>query len=192
MSLETIQIERVPGTHRVDAAFFRDVSNAEFLQSQLLGRNADFEYAFIDASSVASRLHLLSAVYHAVNTQLTGTLTTTNVHSEVVLSLSPSNNIAEAYRRWGITPAKTKDIIVVSPASTLPTPDEIEQRLREKVQGTPVPLSDEEISKSTDWPKLRKYYGLNGVPILAAITDEAVRVKEMERLIIMRMALRGL
>ncbi|KAK3341997.1 kinase binding protein CGI-121-domain-containing protein [Lasiosphaeria hispida] len=208
MSLETIQIEHVPATHRVHVALFRDVSNADFLQSQLLARNADFEYAFIDASSVASRLQLLSAVYRALTNLIDGTLQTNNVHSEVVISLSPSNNIAEAYRRWGITLGKTKDIVVAkiiyppslpspsedstAPAPTLPTTEDIWAHLSENVKGTPVPLSDEQISKSTDWPKLRKYYALNGLPVLAKITDEAAKVKEMERLIIMRMALRGL
>lgn len=50
--LETIQLEHVPSTHTVHIAAFKDVTNAEFLQQQLLSRNAEFEYAFIDASSV--------------------------------------------------------------------------------------------------------------------------------------------
>lgn len=52
MALETIRMEHVPATHSVHVAAYRDVSNAAFLQQQLLGRNPDFEYAFIDASSV--------------------------------------------------------------------------------------------------------------------------------------------
>ena len=53
--IETVQLEHVPSTHRVYASFFKDVSNADFLQSQLLARNSEFEYAFIDASSVGNR-----------------------------------------------------------------------------------------------------------------------------------------
>ena len=52
MTLETIQLEHVPATHSVHVSLFRDVANADFLQRQLLGRNQDFEYAFIDATSV--------------------------------------------------------------------------------------------------------------------------------------------
>jgi hypothetical protein len=36
----------------VYVAYFRDVQNAGFLHEQLLARNADFEYALIDASIV--------------------------------------------------------------------------------------------------------------------------------------------
>lgn len=53
MAVETIQLEHVPATYPVYATLFRGVTNAEFLQSQLLARNREFEYAFIDASSVS-------------------------------------------------------------------------------------------------------------------------------------------
>lgn len=53
-ALETIQLEHVPSTHSVHVALYRDVQNAEFLQQQLLARNQEFEYAFIDASCVSS------------------------------------------------------------------------------------------------------------------------------------------
>ena len=53
MTLETIQLEHVPATHSIHVSVFRDVVNADFLQRQLLSRNQDFEYAFIDAISVS-------------------------------------------------------------------------------------------------------------------------------------------
>jgi hypothetical protein len=93
MTLEKIQLEHVPSNIHVYAALFRDVTNADFLQSQLLARNPDFEFAFIDASSVISRLHVLSAVYAAINSLLTGTLRTPNVHSETVVSFNTNNNV---------------------------------------------------------------------------------------------------
>ncbi|KAL6354162.1 hypothetical protein LRP88_12496 [Fusarium phalaenopsidis] len=53
MSLETVTVEHLPASHKVHVALFRDVRNAAFLHQQLLGRNPDFEYAFIDASVIA-------------------------------------------------------------------------------------------------------------------------------------------
>jgi EKC/KEOPS complex subunit CGI121/TPRKB len=50
--MESIRLGHVPSDYSVYAAFFKDISNAEFLQSQLVKRNPEFEYAFIDASSV--------------------------------------------------------------------------------------------------------------------------------------------
>jgi EKC/KEOPS complex subunit CGI121/TPRKB len=52
MALETVQLEHIPSTHTVHMSLFKDVQNAAFLHEQLLARNADFEYALIDASVV--------------------------------------------------------------------------------------------------------------------------------------------
>ena len=39
-------------SHVVHAALFKDVKNSAFLRQQLINANADFEYAFFDASVV--------------------------------------------------------------------------------------------------------------------------------------------
>ncbi|KAI1102482.1 hypothetical protein F4804DRAFT_343192 [Jackrogersella minutella] len=193
--LETIQLEHVPSTHTVHIGFFKDVTNAEFLQQQLLSRNAQYEYAFIDASSVVSRFQILAAVYKAITTQLGGNMKTPNIHSEIVCSLSPNNNISEAYRRFGITPTSKALIIVkvlISPSCVL-TPQDVEEHLVANIQGTATPLTDTTLQASfTDWPKVRKYYKLNSVGWLDGVKDEAVKRREMEVLVLEGMALRSL
>ena len=37
----------------VQVALFKDVKNAEFLRSQLLAANSEFDYAFLDAAMVS-------------------------------------------------------------------------------------------------------------------------------------------
>lgn len=110
MSLETINLPHLPSSLPVHVALYRDVQNASFLRQQLLSANADFEYALIDASMVCleyiafrilqsnwdqifSRAHALSAAFRAVNDYLNGRLKSRNVHSEIVYSLSPTNNV---------------------------------------------------------------------------------------------------
>jgi hypothetical protein len=56
--METISLEHIPSDYGVYATLFKDVSNVEFLQSQLVQRNPEFEYAFIDASSVRHDIRL--------------------------------------------------------------------------------------------------------------------------------------
>ncbi|KAF6809073.1 hypothetical protein CSOJ01_07142 [Colletotrichum sojae] len=192
--IETIPIDHVPADHAVHVAFFKDVQNAAFLHSQLLARNADFEYALIDASVAVSRTHILAAAFKAVTAKVDGSLKTPNVHSELVASLSSANNIAEAYRRYGISPA-TKDVIAVKivspgPASKSLSAEDVEKHLKENFQGTPVPFSDESIATSTDWSKVRKYYKLNGLAWVDAIKDEAERREQLETLVLGAMALR--
>ena len=50
-SLETISVAHLP-LMPVHVALYRDVQNAAFLKGQLLDGQAEFEYAFIDASMV--------------------------------------------------------------------------------------------------------------------------------------------
>ncbi|CAJ0548539.1 Ff.00g021520.m01.CDS01 [Fusarium sp. VM40] len=206
MSLETVNLEHLPESHKIYVALFRDVQNSAFLHQQLLARNPLFEYAFIDASvgkivntkshQVVSRLQLLSAVFKATLTAVNGALRTPNVHSEIVCTMSSSNNIADAYRRYGISPS-TKDLIVVK--VTFPgedgaeplTHDQIWEHLKSNVEGEAVSITDDQISTTTDVPKVRKYYKLNGLKWLDDIKDEKVKKQEMESLVIGAMALRG-
>jgi EKC/KEOPS complex subunit CGI121/TPRKB len=91
--MERIRIEHVPTVYEIYAALFTSVSNADFLQSQLAARNTAFEYAFIDASAILSRVHVLASVFRAVTALADGNLRTPNVHSEIVAGLNPSNNV---------------------------------------------------------------------------------------------------
>ncbi|KAI1464338.1 CGI-121-domain-containing protein [Daldinia caldariorum] len=207
--IETIQLEHVPSSYTVLVGLFKDVTNAEFLQQQLLSRNAEYEYAFINASSVISRLQVLAAVYKAITIHMSGSMKTPNIHSEIVCSLSPNNNISEAYRRFGITPSSSKHLIIVkvltpTPTSTstsTPTPQAaaetavaVQQHLLAHVRGTPTPFTDEAITQSglTDWSKVRKYYKLNGVGWLDGVEDSALRRAESEMMVLGSMALRSL
>jgi EKC/KEOPS complex subunit CGI121/TPRKB len=104
--------------------------------------------------------------------------------------------IADAYRRYGISPS-TKDLIVVK--VTFPgedgaeplTRDQIWEHLKTNVEGEALSITDDQISTTTDVPKVRKYYKLNGLKWLDDIKDEKVKQKEMESLVIGAMALRG-
>ncbi|KAJ4859339.1 kinase binding protein [Trichoderma breve] len=196
MAVETIELEHVPASYRVYLALFRNVKNAAFLHQQLLARNAEFEYAFIDASTIVSRVHLLSAVFKAVNGSVTGALKTPNVHSETVVSLSSSNNIADAYRRFGVSPSTTDLFVVkiVFPTDINPEPasaEAISKHLTDNVEGDAVPATDDTIETITDVRAVRKSYKLNGLAWLDGIKDELVKRKEIERLVLGGMALRG-
>ncbi|KAI0203672.1 kinase binding protein CGI-121-domain-containing protein [Astrocystis sublimbata] len=213
--LESLQLEHLPAGYSVQVAVFKDVENAAFLHQQLLARNADFEYALIDAGVVTSRLQVLSAAFKAITAQLAGAAKTPNVHSEMVYALSPTNNISEAYRRHGISPT-TRHLVIVKvltaqPSSAhinqTPNPDaettttttdktpltaqDVESHLATHVQGTPAPFTDETLSAFTDWGRVRKYYKLNGVPWVDGIKDQDVKNRELDMLVRGGMALRG-
>lgn len=58
---ENVSVLRLPHLegHAVYLALFKNVSNAAFLRQQLIDGNSQFEYAFLDATSV---LHLIRRI----------------------------------------------------------------------------------------------------------------------------------
>ncbi|KAJ5095760.1 hypothetical protein NUU61_005116 [Penicillium alfredii] len=191
--LETIALPHLPPSLPVHVALYRDVQNSAFLKQQLLAGNAEFEYALIDASMVLSRAHATSAVFRAVNDYIHERLKSRNVHSEIVFSLSPTNNIADSFRKFGITDS-TKDLLVVKVSESPEiTHDSVATHLGSSIQGTPVPFDDETLSKISDVGKIKKLYKLGALPSPgqgnAAQGDDAKRRLELS--LLGAIALRG-
>ncbi|KAF4552676.1 EKC/KEOPS complex subunit cgi121-like protein [Elsinoe fawcettii] len=143
----------------IHAFLFEDVENASFLRDQLLQGNTDFEYTFLDASMVSSRDHLLAACFKAINDLSNDRLKTRNVHSEIVFALSPNNNeIAESFRRFGLS-NDSKNIIALKVAATPEvTEASVGSHLLEHIKGRPSQLTDNRISQLRDLSRLRKVY----------------------------------
>ncbi|PYH38494.1 EKC/KEOPS complex subunit CGI121/TPRKB [Aspergillus neoniger CBS 115656] len=192
--LETIHLSHLPPSMPVHVALYRDVQNAPYLRQQLMSANAEFEYAFIDASTVLSRTHLLSAVFRAVNDYMNGRLKSRNVHSEMVFSLSPATNIAESFRKFGITDS-TKDLLVVKLSVTPEiTHDSVAAHLGQNVEGMPVPFDDETLSKISDIAKIKKAYklgALNTTPPNQANDTQDNGMRRLELSVLGAIALRG-
>lgn len=81
---------------------------------------------------------------------------THNIHSELVLALYPSNNIAEAMRRLGVGEASTT-LVLVKIGSADEDEAEVWRGMERVVQGKLVSLS--ELDKGTDWAKVDKVSG---------------------------------
>ncbi|KAF7859483.1 uncharacterized protein EAF02_010931 [Botrytis sinoallii] len=198
--LQTIPLEHLPESHTLHIALYRNITNASFLHQQLLTGNTDFEYAFIDASVVLSKLHILAAAYRAINDALEERLKSRNIHSEIVFSLSMNNNIAESFRRFGITPTTTSLLVVkVAPASSA---SQISEHLSSVVEGEPVSFDDESLASMVDIARVKKLYklnvtgggggkkgGANGVN--GKIESKVDERKELEVMVLGAMALRG-
>ncbi|KAI9924777.1 hypothetical protein ASPWEDRAFT_40653 [Aspergillus wentii DTO 134E9] len=194
MSLETINLPHLPSSSPVHVALYRDLQNAPALRQQLLAGNADFEYAFIDASMVYSRAHALSAIFRAVNDYFNGRLKSRNVHSEIVFSFSAANNIADSFRKFGIADT-TKDLLVVKFSVTPEvTHESVAAHLGQSVEGSPVPFNDETLSEISDVGKIKKAYKLGALATPSKATPNGAQDEERRRLelsLIGAIALRG-
>lgn len=155
----------------------------------------------------------MAATFRALNDYLHNRLKSNNVHSEVVFALSPNNNvrmslkasshwkpyasadlfffsfcnqIAESFRKFGITDT-TKDLFIVKIATSPEiTHDKIAAHLQEHIQGTAVEPTDENLSKITNIDKVKKTYKLGAVK-----GQDAATLKRLEMSILGAIALRG-
>lgn len=160
--LKTVHLFHMPPELALYVALYRDVKNAAFLREQLLAGNTEFEYAFVDASMILTTSHILAAAFRAMNDYLHERLKSRNVHSEIVFALSPSNNIGEAFRKFGV--ADTTSDLLVMKVSTSPsiTFESVSEHLTASIQGTPVDFSDETLASMSDLSKITKAYKISG------------------------------
>jgi EKC/KEOPS complex subunit CGI121/TPRKB len=171
--LQTLSLAHMPPELAVHVALYTDVENAPFLKAQLLAGNTDFEYAFIDASTIISTKHVLAATFRAMNDYLNERLKSRNIHSEIVFCLSPNNNIGEAFKKFGISDS-TKDLVVVK-VSTNPnvTHESVETHLQDAIKGTPRPFEDRTFLGISDLPKIAKAYKVSSTQQANSIPSSA-------------------
>ncbi|KAI9759907.1 MAG: 5'-flap endonuclease [Chaenotheca gracillima] len=200
--VQTFALEHIPSDRPVHVGLFRHVRNSASLKQQLLAGNPEYEYAFIDASVIVSTVHALSAVYRALHDALQGRLKTRNVHSEIVFALSPSYNIAESFRRYGVGEATSSLLAIKVSTDASITHDSVEKHLSEIVEGEAVEFTDDNLSSMTDVETVRKYYklklsggkkvGTASAKAVNGVSDSDVReTKDLEAAILGAMALRG-
>ncbi|KAK6522864.1 hypothetical protein TWF281_002294 [Arthrobotrys megalospora] len=178
----TLSLPHLPSSYRLHIALFTSVGNAAHLHSQLLAKNPEYEYAFIEPSILVSHLQPISACFRAIHDLLDPDvgLRTPNVHSETVFSLSPTHNITDSYRRFGISPSSTAVLAIKILDTSLASYSESDtlDRLASIVEGTEVEFATGEIRKLTDLSKVKKYYKLKDMGYVDQLYKKKGRTAE--------------
>ncbi|ORX48315.1 kinase binding protein CGI-121 [Hesseltinella vesiculosa] len=175
--MESHAIDLYPDVGSVHMALFKDVKNAQQLRKRLLDQDTTLQCALIDASMVFNGVHVLLACNRAIHDWQHDQLKTHNVHSEIVFDFSPTSNIAQTFKRFGIDD-QSQNIVVVKVGG--PKAD-VESYMRDNIQGDLVPL--DQLTQFRDMKKIRKYYQLG---------NQADQLDKVVPLISGAMALKGL
>ncbi|KAJ8102089.1 kinase binding protein CGI-121-domain-containing protein [Lipomyces tetrasporus] len=144
----------------VHVGLYTSVTNAATIRKELLSGNTRYSYAFVDPRSMLSVAHVLAAVYRALTDMEAGGLRTRTLSSEVVFALGGTMNIADTLRRFGIADDSDSLLVVKVDTDQTKRSNSVWAELEEIIQGTSIPVSDENIAQLTDIETVRKNYKL--------------------------------
>lgn len=144
------QLELYPG-QTVTQLLFKCVKNcAELRKSAMEGK---INASLINPKMLVDPFQVLVAANKAVHLQNIGKMKTRSLYSEIIFNLSPTNNISEAFKRFGISDTDDSVLVVL-----VATDDESQvlADVTEKVDGQQVPVA--ELPTLTDVTQIRKLY----------------------------------
>ncbi|XP_056604464.1 EKC/KEOPS complex subunit TPRKB [Triplophysa dalaica] len=137
--------------YTVTQLLFKDLKNAAELRKMAV--NSEIRGALINPTMIVDAFQILVAANKAVHLYKNGKMKTRSLYSEIIFNLSPTNNISEAFKRFGISDTDNAVYIVLvhNKEETLNVDDIIA-----KVDGQQIDV--DQVSELTDAAIVKKLY----------------------------------
>ncbi|VDH94337.1 EKC/KEOPS complex subunit TPRKB-like [Mytilus galloprovincialis] len=96
----------------ISLALFRNVENAKEVRQNVM--NGTFEAALLKPSMICDPFQVIVAANRAIHLNRQNKMITKNVHSEILFCLSPTKNISDSFRKFGLADNETSVMVVVA------------------------------------------------------------------------------
>ncbi|XP_036373762.1 EKC/KEOPS complex subunit TPRKB [Megalops cyprinoides] len=135
----------------VTQLLFKDVKNAADLRKSAIAQ--EISGALINPAMIVDPFQILVAANKALHVQKVGKMKTRSLYSEIIFNLSPTNNISEAFKKFGLSDGDgAVAVVLVHAAEETRSTDDI----LAKVDGQQIPVN--QISCLTDVAKIKKLF----------------------------------
>lgn len=111
MSAKVIRNELYPDS-TVTLALFRNVDNAKELRQCVM--TGKFEAALLKTSMIVDPIQVVIAANRAMHLNKVSKMMTKNVHTEILFSLSPTKNISESFRKFGLADTDRSVMVAIT------------------------------------------------------------------------------
>lgn len=146
---------------------FNNVINSKEIKNKLI--EGKIEAAFINPKLIIDILQVLIAINKVFHSETYHLMKTKSIYSEILYSLSPSKNITNSLKTFGINESDTEILVVILNDEN----DEKLQKIIKEVQGTQVDINF--LHQMKDESLIIKTYGIKDAELnVGSILDSIV------------------
>ncbi|ODV67080.1 CGI-121-domain-containing protein [Hyphopichia burtonii NRRL Y-1933] len=167
-----------------------DPSVLSEVKTKLTEGDSNYDFCFLNTSCIVSEEQLLNSIHKALLNYNQGNMRARTLNTEIILSLSPINNVMDALKRFGVDGACPNVIVIKisEEASELENLDEYLQNLLKASREQNIELDDDTLfHEFLDLKKFKKLYKLND----ARLSDDKPLQTQLTRLAISACHLKG-
>lgn len=127
----------------------------QLVKTEIVNKNPDFDFCFLNTAHVVSLEQLRCSLHKSLQNSVLDQMKSNNLNTEVILNLSPVNNIRDALRRFGVDETRL-DVIVVSFNKS--DPENFAKEMQSLLNANSAELTDEVLLKTYDAKRFQKLF----------------------------------